>query len=99
MDPAGTVLFVSSDAADYISLTPVSAISDHTHVYVYLCMYVRTYLRTYVLIYTHDAQGQVHIYQYIHMYVRMYVCTVFIHIKTRLIYAQGLEYTPGSAAE
>ena len=84
MDPTGTVLFVSSDAADYISLTSVSAISDHTHMYVYVCMYVCTYVR---------------MYQYIRMYVRMYVCTVFIRIKTRLIYAQGLEYTPGSAAE
>ena len=26
-------------------------------------------------------------------------CTVFIHIKARLKYTQGLKYTPGSAAE
>ena len=33
------------------------------------------------------------------MHAYMYVCAVFIGIKVRLKYTQGLKYTPGSAAE
>ena len=53
VDPAGTVLFVSSDVADYISLTPVSTFSYsriiHTvHEYMHACTYVCMYVCTYV---------------------------------------------------
>ena len=40
-----------------------------------------------------------YMHTHIHTYTHRYIHIVFIRIKARLKYTQGLKYTPGSAAE
>ena len=68
-------------------------------------MYVRTYMY-YIRTYVHMYLCTVFMYIYCTMQKELmkypyecYTYTVFIHIKARLIYTWGLNYTPGSAAE
>ena len=57
--------------------------------------------------YTHNTHMHAHTYTthihtqhtYLSIYVHSYICTIFICIKARFIYTQGLKYIPGGIAE
>ena len=68
---------------------------------------MRFLYKVFIMLYTEDfsmrhyvgfSQNGSHIV-YTHKYVHTYTHTVFIHIKARLIYMQGIKYTLSIAVE